>query len=87
MTLDREAPTVPVAAFAWEASKVGLRMITRKGLHHASSRGRQNLCMNHPPSSAAALATCLRLRAQLMGHMVERARINPAAPTAGIKTM
>lgn len=22
-----------------------------------------------------------------MGHMVERARINPAAPTAGIKTM
>lgn len=62
-------------------------MTTRKGLHHASCRGRQNLCMNQPTSSAAALASRLRLRAQLMGHMVERARINPAAPTAGIKTM
>lgn len=43
--------------------------------------------MNQPPSSAIAFATRLRLQAQLMGHMVESARINPAPPTASIKKL
>lgn len=50
-----------------------------------SHRGRQNPHMKKPSSPAVSLYTRLNLQSQLIGHMADRARINPAAPGAGIK--
>lgn len=41
--------------------------------------------MNKTNTPATAMATRMRLQSQLIGHMADRARINPAVPGAGIK--
>lgn len=41
--------------------------------------------MNKTASPASTTAARMRLQSQLIGHMADRARINPAAPGAGIK--
>ncbi len=41
--------------------------------------------MNKPTSPATAMATRMRLQSQLIACMADRARINPAAPTSGIR--
>lgn len=41
--------------------------------------------MNKTTSPASSTAARMKLQSQLIGHMADRARINPAAPGAGIK--
>lgn len=41
--------------------------------------------MNKPPTPAVSIYTRLNLQSQLIGHMADRARINPGAPGAGLK--
>lgn len=41
--------------------------------------------MNKPAYLATAMAARMRLQSQLIGHMADRARINPDAPAVGIR--
>jgi len=41
--------------------------------------------MNKPTSQPMAMAARMRLQSQLIGHIADRARINPAAPASGIR--
>lgn len=41
--------------------------------------------MNKTNSPATAMATRMSQQSQLIGHMADRARINPAAPASGIR--
>lgn len=41
--------------------------------------------MNKTNSPSTAMATRMRLQSQLIGHMADRARINPAAPASGLQ--